>query len=322
MPSGASTGIHEALELRDEDKGYMGKSVLKAVANVNDVIGPALVKANIDVTNQKVRSHFSFVSLPPFLRLFFVRMHCSSSCTFQLVAAAPRLTLARSTFSCARGLPALRCRDHRSLTPRASPSLRIQAADDLMLKLDGTPNKGKLGANAILGVSMAITKAGAAQKGVPLYKHIADLAGKTNEPIMPVPCFNVINGGSHAGNKLAMQEFMIAPTGAASFTEGVCPRAPASSAALADRTCDPFSPDFSMAQAPFSCVSAPRFVHRTSVSFLFPRVPSEPVSAPQFLRRDIFLRARAVCATWSHTRCMLTPCAPLPPLHNSHEDGL
>jgi len=148
VPSGASTGIHEALELRDEDKGYMGKSVLKAVANVNDTLGPALIKAGIDVTDQK-------------------------------------------------------------------------AVDAFMLKLDGTANKGKLGANAILGVSMAVTKAGAAQKGVPLYKHIADLAGKTNEPIMPVPCFNVINGGSHAGNKLAMQEFMICPTGAATFTEAM-----------------------------------------------------------------------------------------------------
>lgn len=90
-----------------------------------------------------------------------------------------------------------------------------------MIDLDGTDNKGKLGANAILGVSMAVCKAGAAQKGVALYKHIADLAGKTNAPVMPVPCFNVINGGSHAGNKLAMQEFMICPTGATTFTEAM-----------------------------------------------------------------------------------------------------
>lgn len=104
-----------------------------------------------------------------------------------------------------------------------------------MLKLDGTPNKSKLGANAILGVSLAVCKAGAFKKGVPLYKyvhyictlfscvinyyninkyyrHIADLAGN-KEIILPVPAFNVINGGSHAGNKLAMQEFMILPTG-------------------------------------------------------------------------------------------------------------
>lgn len=81
-----------------------------------------------------------------------------------------------------------------------------------MLGLDGTENKSKLGANAILGVSLAVAKAGAAKKGVPLYKHLADLAGNTNI-VLPVPAFNVINGGSHAGNKLAMQEFMILPTG-------------------------------------------------------------------------------------------------------------
>ena len=89
-----------------------------------------------------------------------------------------------------------------------------------MIELDGTKNKSKLGANAILGVSLAVCKAGAAQKGVPLYQHIADLAGNNNI-ILPVPAFNVINGGSHAGNKLAMQEFMILPTGATSFTEAM-----------------------------------------------------------------------------------------------------
>ena len=89
-----------------------------------------------------------------------------------------------------------------------------------MLKLDGTENKSKLGANAILGVSLAVCKAGAAVRGIPLYKHIADLAGNPNI-ILPVPAFNVINGGSHAGNKLAMQEFMILPTGASSFTEAM-----------------------------------------------------------------------------------------------------
>ncbi|KAH8041948.1 hypothetical protein HPB51_019689 [Rhipicephalus microplus] len=81
-------------------------------------------------------------------------------------------------------------------------------------------NKGKLGANAILGVSMAVCKAGAAQKGVPLYRHIADLAGNS-KVVMPVPAFNVINGGCHAGNKLAIQEFMLLPTGASSFTEAM-----------------------------------------------------------------------------------------------------
>ena len=92
--------------------------------------------------------------------------------------------------------------------------------DQLMLELDGTENKTKLGANAILGVSLAVCKAGAAHKGVPLYRHIADLAGN-KDVILPVPAFNVINGGTHAGNKLAMQEFMILPTGAASFREAM-----------------------------------------------------------------------------------------------------
>ena len=86
--------------------------------------------------------------------------------------------------------------------------------------MDGTPNKAKLGANAILGVSLAVAKAGAAKKGVELYQHLADLAGVT-EFVLPVPAFNVINGGSHAGNKLAMQEFMILPTGAENFAQAM-----------------------------------------------------------------------------------------------------
>jgi len=92
--------------------------------------------------------------------------------------------------------------------------------DNFMLELDGTENKGKLGANAILGVSLAVCKAGAAHKGVPLYKHIGDLAGNSTFEL-PVPAFNVINGGCHAGNKLAMQEFMILPVGASSFAEAM-----------------------------------------------------------------------------------------------------
>lgn len=148
MPSGASTGIYEALELRDKDpKRFMGKGVLKAIKNVNEVIGPALISRNIDVTKQS-------------------------------------------------------------------------EVDQIMLELDGTDNKSKLGANAILGVSLAVCKAGAAHKGVPLYRHIADLAGNT-EVILPCPALNVINGGTHAGNKLAMQEFMILPTGASSFREAM-----------------------------------------------------------------------------------------------------
>ena len=92
--------------------------------------------------------------------------------------------------------------------------------DDLMIQLDGTKNKGKLGANAILAVSMAVSKAGAAEKDIPLYKHISELAGNS-KLVLPVPAFNVINGGSHAGNKLAMQEFMILPVGASSFKEAM-----------------------------------------------------------------------------------------------------
>jgi len=148
VPSGASTGIYEALELRDNEKGsYHGKSVLTAVKNINEIIAPNLLKQNIEEDQQT-------------------------------------------------------------------------AIDDFMLKLDGTENKSKLGANAILGVSLAACKAGAAKKGIPLYQYIAQLAGNTNI-ILPVPAFNVINGGSHAGNKLAMQEFMILPTGASSFTEAM-----------------------------------------------------------------------------------------------------
>ncbi|CAH0751530.1 unnamed protein product [Diatraea saccharalis] len=148
VPSGASTGVHEALELRDNIKGeYHGKGVLTAIKNINDIIAPALLQANIEVTEQR-------------------------------------------------------------------------EIDQMMIKLDGTENKSKFGANAILGVSLAVAKAGAAKKGVPLYKHLAALAGN-NDIVLPVPAFNVINGGSHAGNKLAMQEFMILPTGASTFSEAM-----------------------------------------------------------------------------------------------------
>uniref|UniRef100_A0A287AZR0 Beta-enolase n=1 Tax=Sus scrofa TaxID=9823 RepID=A0A287AZR0_PIG len=95
-----------------------------------------------------------------------------------------------------------------------------EKVDKFMIELDGTENKSKFGANAILGVSLAVCKAGAAEKGVPLYRHIADLAGNP-DLVLPVPAFNVINGGSHAGNKLAMQEFMILPVGASSFREAM-----------------------------------------------------------------------------------------------------
>merc|ERR1719379_3211708 len=95
-----------------------------------------------------------------------------------------------------------------------------EAIDGKMNEIDGTSNKAKLGANAILGVSLAAAKAGAEAKGVPLYRHFADLAGN-KQLMMPVPCFNVINGGSHAGNKLPFQEYFVIPTGATSFKEGM-----------------------------------------------------------------------------------------------------
>ncbi|CAN1357110.1 Enolase 1 [Linum perenne] len=151
VPSGASTGIYEALELRDGGSDYLGKGVSKAVGNVNTIIGPALIGKD------------------------------------------PAEQTAIDTF--------------------------------MVQQLDGTVNewgwcKQKLGANAILAVSLAICKAGAHAKGIPLYKHIANLAGNS-KLVLPVPAFNVINGGSHAGNKLAMQEFMILPTGASSFKEAM-----------------------------------------------------------------------------------------------------
>merc|ERR1712187_491065 len=93
--------------------------------------------------------------------------------------------------------------------------------DEKMIVLDGTPNKGKLGANAILGVSLAAAKAAAEGRGVPLYRHFADLAGNNGPMVLPVPCFNVVNGGSHAGNKLAFQEYFIIPVGAESFKEAM-----------------------------------------------------------------------------------------------------
>ncbi|KAK7522071.1 Enolase, C-terminal TIM barrel domain-containing protein [Phyllosticta citricarpa] len=149
VPSGASTGSHEACELRDADKSkWGGKGVTKAVANVNEVIAPALIKEGLDVKDQS-------------------------------------------------------------------------KVDKFLIDLDGTQNKTKLGANAILGVSMAIAKAAAAEKGVPLYAHISDLAGTKKPYVLPVPFMNVLNGGSHAGGSLAFQEFMIVPSEAPSFTEAM-----------------------------------------------------------------------------------------------------
>lgn len=146
-PSGASTGSREALELRDGDKNrYLGKGVLKAVANINGSIKDLLV--GVDAADQR-------------------------------------------------------------------------ALDQLMIDADGTENKGKLGANAILAVSLAAAKAVAIARGIPLYQHIADLNGTPGQYSMPVPMMNIINGGEHADNNVDIQEFMVQPVGAASFSEAL-----------------------------------------------------------------------------------------------------
>ena len=142
VPSGASTGEHEALELRDGGKRFGGKGVLKAVENVNTRIGPALL--GFDATNQS-------------------------------------------------------------------------RVDQTMLAMDGTRNKSKLGANAMLGVSMAVARAGAVSHGLPLYRYI----GGVNASVLPVPMMNIVNGGAHADNTLDFQEFMIMPVGAPNFPEAI-----------------------------------------------------------------------------------------------------
>ena len=146
VPSGASTGSFEALELRDGGKAYMGKGVLTAVKNVNDIIAKEIL--NMDASDQT-------------------------------------------------------------------------ALDEKMLKLDGTPNKEKLGANAILSVSLAAAHAVARQKNMPLYKYIASIYGNENPDLLPRPMMNIINGGAHADNGLDAQEFMIIPNGASSETEAI-----------------------------------------------------------------------------------------------------
>ena len=143
VPSGASTGVHEAVELRDGDKNrYLGKGTQKAVDNVNNVIAEAVI--GMEVTNQR-------------------------------------------------------------------------EIDYKMIELDGTPNKGKLGANAILGVSLAVAKAAAASLGLPLYRYI----GGANGYVLPTPMMNIINGGAHADNNVDFQEFMIMPVNAPSFKEAI-----------------------------------------------------------------------------------------------------
>ena len=143
VPSGASTGAHEAVELRDGDKSrYLGKGVLKAVEAVNVAIAEAIVA--MDAEDQT-------------------------------------------------------------------------AIDQTMIELDGTPNKSKLGANAILGVSLAVAKAAAEASGLPLYRYV----GGTSARVLPVPMMNIVNGGAHADNPIDFQEFMIMPVGASSFAEGL-----------------------------------------------------------------------------------------------------
>lgn len=143
VPSGASTGIHEAVELRDGDKKqYLGRGVLKAVKNVNNILAPALL--GNDVADQT-------------------------------------------------------------------------GIDAMMIQLDGTENKGKLGANALLAVSMAVAKAAAEEAGLPLFRYV----GGTNAKTLPIPMMNILNGGAHADNKIDFQEFMVMPVGANSFSEGL-----------------------------------------------------------------------------------------------------
>ena len=143
VPSGASTGKHEAVELRDEDDNvYVGKGVLKAVENVNDIIYPELIGLSVYEQN---------------------------------------------------------------------------LIDKIMLELDGTSNKGKLGANAILGVSLAVAKAAAQEANLPLYRYI----GGTNANTLPVPMMNILNGGSHADNSIDFQEFMVMPAKADTFSEAL-----------------------------------------------------------------------------------------------------
>jgi enolase len=143
VPSGASTGIHEAVELRDGDKSiYLGKGVLKAVNNVNILINDAL--NGMDIFDQK-------------------------------------------------------------------------AVDTALIKLDGTPNKSNLGANAILGTSLAVAKAAAQEANLSLFKYVGGVGAVT----MPVPMMNILNGGSHADNLIDIQEFMVMPFGASSFSEGL-----------------------------------------------------------------------------------------------------
>ena len=142
VPSGASTGEHEAVELRDRSANYMGKSVFNAIDNVNKIIAQEIIGTSV---------------------------------------------------------------------------FEQESIDNIMIKLDGTPNKSKLGANAILGVSLAVAKAAANELGLPLYRYVGGVSAKT----LPVPMMNIINGGSHSDAPIAFQEFMVMPVGASNFTHAM-----------------------------------------------------------------------------------------------------
>ena len=142
VPSGASTGEHEAVELRDRGADYMGKSVYNALDNVNKIIAQEIIGTSV---------------------------------------------------------------------------FEQESIDHLMIKLDGTQNKSKLGANSILGVSLAVAKAAANELGLPLYRYVGGVSAKT----LPVPMMNIINGGSHSDAPIAFQEFMVMPVGASNFTHAM-----------------------------------------------------------------------------------------------------
>ena len=142
VPSGASTGEHEAVELRDGEKAYLGKGVSRAIKNVNQILSQRLIGESVFDQNK---------------------------------------------------------------------------IDKIMIELDGTPNKSKLGANSILGISLATAKAAAIELGLPLYRYIGGVSANT----LPVPMMNIINGGSHSDAPIAFQEFMVMPIGAESFTQAM-----------------------------------------------------------------------------------------------------
>ena len=225
VPSGASTGVHEAVELRDGGAAWGGKGVTRAVANVNEALREAVT--GIDAADQA-------------------------------------------------------------------------AVDAALIDADGTPNKGRLGANAILGVSLAAAKAAAAEAGVPLYRHLGGDAART----LPVPMLNVINGGVHAANSIDLQEFMVVPAGAATFAEAIQIGAEVYHAlskvlherGLATAVGDEggFAPDLPSSEAAIEAIleAAERAGHRDSVAIALDPATSEVFrdGAYRFEGRELGLR--------------------------------